>query len=228
MKRILISLLALVYAGNAYADCASDLVSGAKLSSTTSQVLCATFGSAATQSLIPDTDNAYDLGSTSKGFRTAYLGTNLTFNGVTATTNLIGTSSVNGADSNILHINSAGGLPSAARGANLSVYGNEAAGTPGLAQLVSGDTAGADINLSSIDDITYQPGQTTKWTMDETGQFIGAGTASIGWSVVNVANQACNTTCTAPCVVGIDTLGTGGFLACATATADSCICAGAS
>jgi hypothetical protein len=61
-----------------------------------------------------------------------------------------------------------------------------------------------------------------------TGTVRSSATADIGWTRVNVANQACNTTCTSACVVGIDTLGTGGFLLCTDATADSCICAGAS
>lgn len=53
-------------------------------------------------------------------------------------------------------------------------------------------------------------------------------TTDIGWVPVSAANQACNTTCTFACVTGIDTLGTGGFLACTDATADHCLCAGAS
>ena len=60
------------------------------------------------------------------------------------------------------------------------------------------------------------------------GALTSTATGALGWTVVNAANQACNTTCTSACVIGIDTLGTGGFLDCATATADSCLCAGAS
>ena len=50
---------------------------------------------------------------------------------------------------------------------------------------------------------------------------------SIGWAVVAGANTACNTTCTNGCVVGQDT-GTGAIVACDGATADLCLCAGAS
>lgn len=60
------------------------------------------------------------------------------------------------------------------------------------------------------------------------GTIVSTRTSDVGWSVVNAANQACNTTCTSACVVGIDTAGTGGFLACTDATADSCLCAGSS
>jgi len=52
-------------------------------------------------------------------------------------------------------------------------------------------------------------------------------TSDLGWSVVNSANQACNTTCTSACVIGMDA-GASAFLACSDATADSCLCAGAS
>ncbi len=60
--------------------------------------------------------------------------------------------------------------------------------------------------------------------------IISSATATIGWSMVSVANQACNTTCTYACVIGFDT-GTLGvtlpnLVACTDATADDCICAG--
>lgn len=69
---------------------------------------------------------------------------------------------------------------------------------------------------------------TLKWTMSNTGTLIGAGTADIGWTRVNAANVACNTTCVTPCVFGWDTAAPGVLLACTDATADSCLCAGAS
>ena len=48
----------------------------------------------------------------------------------------------------------------------------------------------------------------------------------IGWTVQSAANQACNATCTTgACVVGIDTLTLGNFLACTDTAADSCLCA---
>lgn len=57
-------------------------------------------------------------------------------------------------------------------------------------------------------------------------------TTDAGWAVVAGANTACNTTCTSACVVGFDqgTLGAvvGSIVACTDATADQCLCAGAS
>jgi hypothetical protein len=53
------------------------------------------------------------------------------------------------------------------------------------------------------------------------------GTTSMGWTPVNAANQACNTTCTNACVFGMNTGALGNFVDCADATADTCICAGA-
>lgn len=59
--------------------------------------------------------------------------------------------------------------------------------------------------------------------------IISSGTSSIGWSVVAGANTACNTTCTAACVFGVNTAATeADIVDCADATADECLCAGAS
>lgn len=60
------------------------------------------------------------------------------------------------------------------------------------------------------------------------GRVQGTNTFNIGWTPVNSANQACNTTCTSACVFGIDTSAIGNILACTDATADSCLCAGPS
>lgn len=79
-------------------------------------------------------------------------------------------------------------------------------------------------NANSVANLTIADAGTATFR----NSIISNSTTDIGWSVVNASNQACNTTCTSGCVVGIDTLGTGGFLSCATATADSCICAGPS
>lgn len=61
-----------------------------------------------------------------------------------------------------------------------------------------------------------------------TGAITSSITTSIGWSVVAGANTACNTTCTSGCVVGQDTGTANVFVACDSATADVCLCAGAS
>lgn len=71
-----------------------------------------------------------------------------------------------------------------------------------------------------------------KLGQDKTAQFTGfvrsSATSDLGWSVVNAANQACNTTCTSACVFGMNTGALGNLLACTDATADTCVCAGAS
>lgn len=60
------------------------------------------------------------------------------------------------------------------------------------------------------------------------GTITSSVATSIGWSVVAGANTACNTTCTSGCVVGQDTGTANVFVACSSATADVCLCAGAS
>lgn len=60
------------------------------------------------------------------------------------------------------------------------------------------------------------------------GTITSSVATSIGWSVVAGANTACNTTCTSGCVVGQDTGTANVFVACDSATADVCLCAGAS
>lgn len=61
-----------------------------------------------------------------------------------------------------------------------------------------------------------------------TGQLTSSATSDLGWTPVNAANQACNTTCTSACVFGMNTGALGNFVSCSDATADTCICAGAS
>lgn len=120
-------------------------------------------------------------------------------------------------------------------GADGSVYRRAAEilmtvdGAPG-----SGDMPGA------IDFLTTADGGTTlasalKLSNDKSAQFTGtiksSRTTDLGWSVQSAADQACNTTCTSACVLGFNlTAGniTGTILACTDATADVCLCAGAS
>ncbi len=64
-------------------------------------------------------------------------------------------------------------------------------------------------------------------TITTSGTLTNTGTSDIGWSIVNAANQACNTTCTNACVFGFNTAAIGNLLPCTDATADSCLCAGA-
>lgn len=100
-------------------------------------------------------------------------------------------------------------------------------GTPGA----SNDMPGL-LEFQTSPDGSATPAAVLTLGQDKSAQFTGtirsSATADLGWSIVNAANQACNTTCTSACVAGIDTAAVGPFLSCATATADSCICAGAS
>lgn len=65
---------------------------------------------------------------------------------------------------------------------------------------------------------------------DFSAAITSSGTGSLGWTPVSGADTACNTTCTSACVFGFNlTAGVPGSpLACTDATADVCICAGAS
>jgi len=61
------------------------------------------------------------------------------------------------------------------------------------------------------------------------GTITSAATGTIGWSVVAGADTACSTTCTSACVFGVNTAATeADIVDCADATADECLCAGAS
>lgn len=95
------------------------------------------------------------------------------------------------------------------------------AGMGGTGGAVSLITAGVErINIAAGGTISATAPLTTTSTVASTRS------TDLGWSVVNAANQACNTTCTNACVIGIDTITTA-FLMCTDATADSCLCAGA-
>lgn len=63
------------------------------------------------------------------------------------------------------------------------------------------------------------------------GEITSASTGSLGWSYVTGANTACTTTCTSAAVFGVD-LAAGAsspvIVAANSATADACVCAGAS
>lgn len=160
--------------------------------------------------------------------------------GVTAAQTFAITASTSDADDDSLTAIGGGGLAltgdaAQTRGAFCQFAGNESAST-GRLDCQAGNVSGANINLltrAASTTIILGINAASDFTLSSTGGlFTGTVTSSratdLGWSVVNAVNQACNTTCTSACVVGIDTLGTGGFLSCATATADSCICAGAS
>jgi hypothetical protein len=111
--------------------------------------------------------------------------------------------------------------------AYLSLYSDATNG--GSAQLATGVNASSDVNLSATDDVIIETrGGTDMWNFDTaTGTFIGAGTGTIGWTVIpSGAGVACTTACVTPCVAGQNA--TFGLVTCATAVTGFCICAGAS
>lgn len=70
---------------------------------------------------------------------------------------------------------------------------------------------------------------TYPWESVVANDILSESTTDIGWTIQSAANQACNTTCTKGCVFGWDTSGTqADIVNCAGATADECLCAGAS
>jgi len=135
-----------------------------------------------------------------------------------------------GADSRITYIDG-GGSASATRGAFAQFSGNESGGVGGLV-LSAGSIAGASLQLvspASNGAIYASVNGSIRWTFGSAGTFVSSNiTNDIGWTPVNAANQACNTTCTTGCVFGMNTGALGNFVGCADATADTCICAGAS
>lgn len=359
MKKVLLSVfLGLLIAPNANAvpSCGSSLMPAFTANQATQ--LCKTFGSAVSQSLIPSTDNTYDVGSSSLGWRTGYFDTSvitplvshatslalgiagtaeatftdnaLTLSGAsfsvvpgatsllfknnansatnlsivdagtlairadivpaTVSTSILGSAAlpmfqvIQGAialDADVTSVTGAAGMQNSrntasadnfglvgyganANGVTIQAFKTRAATTDANTIVQSGDailtlagrgadgasyrsaaqiimtvdgTPGSSDMPGAIDFLVSPDGSATPASalkISNTknivfgGTLIGTGTATIGWTVQAAANQACSTTCVTPCVTGIDTLGTGGFLDCATATADFCLCAGAS
>ena len=86
---------------------------------------------------------------------------------------------------------------------------------------------GAAVFASTPTLVTPEIGAATGSSLVVTGNVTSSSTGTLGWSVVADTNVACSTTCTSACVVGVDTAASS-FLACTDATADVCLCAGAS
>ncbi len=239
----------------AHADaCAAGLMPA--FTSAQATELCATFpiSSVALATLRPGTDNAFDLGATSFSWRSLYLGTSrisLTSDilrvrqdaqrlftwdassdtaftqkfgdaGVTAVQQLTISASTADADDDSTIIIAGGGAAGGTRGASITLPGEEVAGGSDITY----DAGTGDTHIFSVAGVSTEVIGAGTHTI--TGTFTSSATSDLGWSVVAGANTACNTTCTSACVTGIDTLGTGGFLGCAVATADFCLCAGPS
>lgn len=118
---------------------------------------------------------------------------------------------VDGTDNGTINIAGGGGVASSGRGSYIAIRGNEASN--GKLDIVEGANGGG---------VSITAGTTTI-----TGALTSSKTTDLGWTIVSVANQACNTTCTSACVFGQETTSKA-ILACTDATADLCLCAGAS
>ena len=105
---------------------------------------------------------------------------------------------------------------------------------------IAGDGASVVIEGTTVDDnettlaYTDPTADRTVTTPDETGTVVLApnaaqSTSDLGWAVVAGANTVCNTTCTSACIFGVNTASaTADIVDCVDATADECLCAGAS
>ncbi len=82
-------------------------------------------------------------------------------------------------------------------------------------------TAAAGVTVTTSD-VVLAAGDLTVTT----GDLNIPAAANLGVVAENGANTACDTTCTQGCIVGFDA-GTNAFVACTSALADSCACAGA-
>lgn len=141
--------------------------------------------------------------------------------------------SANGFDDDTIIISGGGGGSATdnGRGAYLQIQGNEASSGGDLI-LSTGAAVNSVLTLdaaAAAGTIVQQVAGSTKFTINATGELIGAGTATLGWTVVAGANTACSTTCVTPCVFGVNTAATeADIVACSDPTADECLCAGAS
>jgi hypothetical protein len=148
------------------------------------------------------------------------------------------TDTADAADSKEIYI-AGGGALGITRGGDGRFYGNDDGTYPGSVKFFTGNASSSEwtVNLSgassllrikdSVDADILTITQSTKATA-LTGILTSSRATDLGWTPVNAANQACNTTCTSACVFGMNTGALGNFVGCADATADTCICAGAS
>jgi hypothetical protein len=121
------------------------------------------------------------------------------------------------------------GEEAVARSNNTYLTMRNAAGTANIDVLKVDAGDDTVLNADSGDLIEFAVASSTLFTINSTGELIGAGTATLGWAIVAGANAACSTTCTTPCVFGVNTAATeADIVACSDTTADECLCAGAS
>lgn len=139
---------------------------------------------------------------------------------------VIGANTVSGTDTASICLSGGGGaICNETRGGYIAVYGKqEVSQTGGVSIGTATGSAGA-LGLRTAGSSRLSISSTGTSTF--TGQVLSTATSDLGWTLVSVANQACNTTCTNACVVGQETTSKA-LLACTDATADICLCAGAS
>ena len=113
--------------------------------------------------------------------------------------------------------------------ANALTVDSVASGTNWLEIKNAVDSSAPSIESKGLNDANVNISLITKGSGDVTtdGGFTSSNTGSLGWSVVAAANQACTTTCTSAAVVGFNTAGPN-MVGTSDATADECLCAGAS
>ncbi len=97
---------------------------------------------------------------------------------------------------------------------------------PGFGGTVTLGGAGGGVTLGTA--TTASSTLTVSSTLTASATFVSTRTTDIGWSITAAGNQACNTTCTNACVHGWDTAAGEVSVLCTDATADKCLCAGAS
>ena len=153
-----------------------------------------------------------------------------TIPGMTGIGGVMGVQTADGADSRGVCITGGSACPGdGTRGGEVLIYGNESS-SAGDINIFGGSVAGSNIRISPINasaTISLESSGTPQLVISSSG-VTSPLTSALGWTIVNSANQACNTTCTSACVFGFNTGALGNLLACTDATADSCLCAGAS
>lgn len=111
----------------------------------------------------------------------------------------------------------------------LSISLSTALGTTEVMKM-DGTTVTFTDTISGATLVTPVIGAATGTSLTVTGDIKSSAATTIGWSVVAGADTACSTTCTNACVVGFDdgAADAENMVDCASATADKCLCAGAS
>lgn len=273
MKKYFSILCASVFwAHTAWAGNAETLMA-VGLPAQTASKIDALYGTALTATTKPATDNAIDLGSASKQFRSLYVGTSIinsagssalilgktaiaadagtpalyAFSSSATASQLAlaqGTADTAGVAIDILKSRQTNGTADTivANGDTLGIInfkGSNGATFDTAAQIkvISGGTPGASADMPGQLSILVTPDGSA--TPTEVMRAFATGvvnfpigitsnaSADIGWALISGANTACNTTCANACVVGQNTANFA-LVACTDATADVCLCAGAS